>query len=278
MDFLHAFRRNVSDNVVYEYDGSNEGDFGFVVSQKFPATKTEATLKEVIDKFFEDIDSILLSTIGELGAVFSPGAVTVRFDFPDAVKVPCEQYFHYFVQFLKDAGVGATGDFKHDAGGVLFTVTPTDPSEALDKIRQALAVYLRIPANPGMILAPDYNQPLEVQRFIGEIQHLQSQLTYANLALRTQEMAIRSKEAIIEAKNETIGTMHIALRRQPVQEITASVFVDSVREVVGESKKQDCETILGGAVEITKYEGDGFNVNTAQVFRWMKGLFAKKPK
>jgi hypothetical protein len=32
------------------------------------------------------------------------------FDFPEPVKVPCQQYLLYFVQFLKDVGVEATAE------------------------------------------------------------------------------------------------------------------------------------------------------------------------
>ena len=48
------------------------------------------------------------------------------FEFPDAVRVPCEQYLLYFAQFLRDLGVEASSELRHEVGMVLFSVTPTD--------------------------------------------------------------------------------------------------------------------------------------------------------
>ncbi len=74
--------------------------------------------------------------------------LNVRFNFPEQFKTPCEQYLLYFAQFLQDLGISATSNLKEEAGKVLFSVTPTDDKEALDKIREALAVYLNLPASP----------------------------------------------------------------------------------------------------------------------------------
>ena len=65
-------------------------------------------------------------------------SVALQFEFPDEVRVSCEQYLLYFAQFLKDLGVGADTAITSEAGHVLFTVTPTNEKEALDRIRDAL--------------------------------------------------------------------------------------------------------------------------------------------
>jgi hypothetical protein len=59
-----------------------------------------------------------------------------------------EQYLLYFVQFLEDLGIHATADLQEQARGVLLTVTPQDGREALERIREALDVYLQIPRSP----------------------------------------------------------------------------------------------------------------------------------
>jgi len=87
-------------------------------------------------------------TIASLTSKLDTGSVSMFFDFPEAVKIPCEQYLLYFAQFLKDLGVEANTALSHEAGQVLFRVTPSDETEALEKIRTALDVYLHLPSSP----------------------------------------------------------------------------------------------------------------------------------
>src|SRR5207248_1798988 len=75
-------------------------------------------------------------------------SVVMSFDFPEEIKVPCEQYLIYFAQFLKDLGVEANTSLTHEAGQVLYTVTPINKHQALDKIYQALNVYLHLSSSP----------------------------------------------------------------------------------------------------------------------------------
>src|SRR5215213_4701390 len=51
------------------------------------------------------------------------------FNFPEAVKIPCEQYLLYFATFLKDLGINAASNLQEEAGKVLFSVTPTEDIE-----------------------------------------------------------------------------------------------------------------------------------------------------
>jgi hypothetical protein len=77
----------------------------------------------------------------------SGGSVVKLFKFPPAIKTACEQYLLYFGQFLKDLGIDAETELKEEASRVLFTVTPTDKSKALDSIREALNCYLQMPSS-----------------------------------------------------------------------------------------------------------------------------------
>jgi transcriptional regulator with XRE-family HTH domain len=72
-------------------------------------------------------------------------SLITRFDFPEEVREACIQYLVYFTRFLKEAGIEATSEVLQKAGQTLFTVTPTDATVALSKIREALDIYLQIP-------------------------------------------------------------------------------------------------------------------------------------
>jgi hypothetical protein len=78
----------------------------------------------------------------------NPNTLISFFKFPDSIQIPCEQYLLYFVKFLHDIGIEASADIKHEAGKVLFSVTPVNEKDALETIYQALKLYLQLPENP----------------------------------------------------------------------------------------------------------------------------------
>lgn len=124
-------------------------DYGFAFSYSGEVATNSGTIAESSYWFTEIIHRLHTQSLDALEK--SNNSVLTRFKFPDPVKVPCEQYLLYFAQFLKDAGVDASVDLKREAGGVLFSVTPKDSSEALSKIRQALDLYLHMPSNPNSL-------------------------------------------------------------------------------------------------------------------------------
>ena len=126
-------------------------------------------------------------------------SVEVILDLPEPVRVACEQYLLYFVQFLKDLGINVSSELKHDAGQVLFSVTPDDKDDALDKIRAALELYLNLPSSK-LVGTASVDNAIEIQRLVANVQHLQGQLVLA--------------QAIIQAKDATIQSNQLTISRQ----------------------------------------------------------------
>jgi hypothetical protein len=60
------------------------------------------------------------------------------------------------------------------------------------------------------------------------------------------------------------------------QRLSGDVMMESIKNVTPKPPDEDKETVLGGIVEITKYEGKGVNVNFAEIFRRLKEYLAKK--
>jgi hypothetical protein len=181
------------------------------------------------------------------------------FNFPDSVRIPCEQYLLYFIQFLRDIGIEATANITHEAGNVLFSVTPTSNSDALKMIRQALYIYLQLPTNPAFSNYLTIPTEPQVQQLIANIQHLKGQLMLAN--------------AVIEAKNATIQLQQQSIQQQSF--VTTAILQESVRYLSKGADGKDKEDILGGAISLTKLEGKGFEVNIPYIFRWIKKILGK---
>ena len=142
----------------------------------FLATSNRSRIRDSIDELHAVMLTLHQHAVTALVEKVGTRSVAMSFDFPDAVKTSCEQYLLYFVQFLRDVGVEATAELREHAGRVLFSVTPKDESEALDKIREALEVYLRLPSAVGVNAAASMSTDLATQQLLANIYHLKSQL------------------------------------------------------------------------------------------------------
>jgi hypothetical protein len=183
-------------------------------------------------------------------------SLDLLFDFPEEVRAPCEQYLLYFVQFLKDLGVEATADLRHEAGKVLFAVTPGNKETALDNIRTALQTYLQLPSSP---LDTDSIAEYEIaaQRLAANVDHFKGQVRLANAELRLA--------------NATIQQQQITIDRL----LTNDVVLKSLNPVETQSADEP-ERLLGGTVALTTFDKYGVRVSLAEVFRKLRRLFSEQ--
>ncbi|ALF54938.1 hypothetical protein ACX27_22300 [Nostoc piscinale CENA21] len=150
------------------YDEHILGGFAVSFKIKNPSLPIQTELEEILSV----LEQIHEKTITNLTLKAQSNAVVVKFNFPDEVKVACEQYLLYFVQFLHDIGIEATAELKEQAESILFSVIPKNKEEALENIKIALGIYLRLPTNPTLntLTFPEHN--IEVQRLVANIYHL----------------------------------------------------------------------------------------------------------
>jgi hypothetical protein len=233
----------------------------YELSLSVPIQDRSITIEAEAQKYSGDLQRLHELTEAALSEKLYGESVVVHFDFPEEVRIPCEQYLIYFVQFLKDLGVEATAELQHEAGQVLFAVTPANQEEALGKIREALQTYLSLAASPVSNLAPlDYE--IAIQRLVSEVQHLQSRISLARAELQLREATIQTQQATI---------MHLSA-------LNEGVMVESLERATLQRNAKDTEEVLGGIVEITKYEGKGVNINLAEIFRRLRQFFSEEKK
>lgn len=164
----------------------------------------ENTIESEISKYIEAVCELLELTEASLMAKLRQESVVMHFDFPEEVRVPCEQYLLYFVDFLKGLGVEATADIQHEAGQVLFSVTPADKTEALDKIHTALKTYLELASSP-ISGQSDPEDEIAIQRLIANVDHLKSQLRLSHVMLRAQETTIQAQQITIANQHRMLS-------------------------------------------------------------------------
>lgn len=194
-----------------------------------------------------------------LSARLRADSVVMYFDFPGEVRIACEQYLLYFVQFLHELGIDAAAELKHDLGGILFAVTPTSAQDALDKVRLALEIYLRLPS--GSIQDASGTDGIEIQRLAANINHLKGQLALAS--------------AIIQTKDATIETQRITIEHQ-LRLSSGEIVLDSLKVSNEPPGAVDKEEIVDGIFSITKYQGKGFELNLAEIVRRLKEFFHRE--
>jgi hypothetical protein len=167
--------------------------FGFSIIIRDPSLPLSEELAHwvgVVHPFLEHARTVLSAEVQR-------DTLITLFDFPPALSTACEQYLLYFVQFLRDLGIEAEGDVRHRANQVLFSVRPQEGAEALDRIREALAIYLQLPSTPGLEVAVG-ESVLQLQ---ANIHHLKGQITLLRAVASANQAEIRA----LDAENQALS-------------------------------------------------------------------------
>jgi hypothetical protein len=230
-------------NHKYQEELLNERvDNKFKPTLKFSSNNlpVEDEIKSELKKVFV-IHQAVLEQLREEG--FSNQLIT-SFNFPEEIKTPCEQYLLYFAQFLRDLGINATSNLKEEAGKVLFSVTPTDDNEALDKIRQALAVYLKLPESP--ISDIEYSENFALMRLQQQVRNLQHSQQMAKTEILSAQFALSLAQQNIDNQDRIIIRQNSLIENQDkvIEKITSkSIMIDSVEK---KEVKEEYEEIYEG--------------------------------
>jgi len=243
--------------------GSNTHQWISYIPRRHPQVKSLIfSIDEHDPAIARDLKLMLIACIMEIRAkAGEPFEQVFRFHFPPHIATVCEQYLLYFSKFLADIGISATNDIKHEAGQILFSVTPNDPDEALDKIREALHTYLRLPA---IVDNNDFSidQDPTVQQMAANIQHLRGQLMLAAATIRANEAALQSKDISISMLMSQSGPSDILI---------ASALPDP------SAKPVDTEQFLGGLIKIGDAEigRSGVKISLAEIYRRLRERYRK---
>lgn len=225
---------------------------------EIPIVDQEAPIAELLDQWTPVIEGLLTDVERDLTASMRPDSLVALFDFPVDVRVACEQYLLYFVEFLKDIGVEAQADLTHDAGRVLFSVTPRDGLQALDRIREALEAYLELPASKDLGDMSSLAADPRVQQLVANLQHLKGQLYLAAAAL--------------QLKDATIAQLSMARDVVRPKTISGEVLQSSLRLIDSSASPHvDEEEIISGVVSISQYKAKGVTINLAEIYRRLRG-------
>jgi len=227
----------------------------------------DLTVREIFNLVIDDLRNALKNAFEEINQNNKRLSLTTTFfNFPEEVRVPCEQYLLYCTEFLRDLGISATSDIKHQAGEVLFSVTPTNPDQALAKIKIALDAFLSLPKSE-IVINPDSEFEIAMLKVKANIDHLNSQLSLAKAEIRVKEREIQAFEATLETKDISIEFLREKLNQQ--KRLLNGEIAEGIIDVEPKTK-EDKEEFFDGVFALTQYEEKGVRVNLAQLYRKLK--------
>jgi hypothetical protein len=216
--------------IIYQYVNQIDIDGQFNIGDE--------TIADFIDKYIYEIEKIDQEVYIHLLELNPAKVLVSEFLFPEQIKSSCEQYLIYFVKFLQDLGISANSNLKEEAGKVLFSVTPTDDIEALDKIREALALYLHLPESPII-----YNESFAAMRLQQQIENLQHSQRMTEREIRSSERELRLAQTVIEHQDKLILQKDTVIGQQNkiIEKITStSIMMDSLEN------KEEFEKVFDG--------------------------------
>ena len=255
-EFKNAFGMTLNNNT-----GVSLIDDGDVLSFEVAYDEADPRIGHFIAK------SMLVAErlISETEANLKGETLTAYFDFPDEVAVACEQYLVYFVKFLKDLGVGAKADLRHEAGQLLFSVKPDSTEQALENIREALNIYLQLPANPNIgMMMPVGDIP--TQQLVANVQFLQG-------GLRLAYATIQQQETTIQQRQETITNQASIIKLQQ-QILSGEIVSQSLRPAPTKQSSEDRAELFNGIVTLTKVEKFGVELSLAKILKKLQARFS----
>ena len=177
--------------------------------------------------------------------------VQLKFNFPKEVKTACEQYLMYFGQFLQDIGVETLTKISEGVEETVFSVIPTDKSQALNRIREALAIYLNLPTIIDYGSSFGIMESIEIQRMQANVQYMQGQMLLARATIQQQSLTIDQQRTIIEQNIASFNILNTSLK----------------------SAKNMTEPLLGNIVLIKALDLKVIQINLPEIYRILKKFF-----
>lgn len=156
----------------------------------------------------------------------------------------------YFTQFIADLGIFVDIEIKEELNHTLFKVIPKDKNESLEKIREALNIYLTAPSDQNFQVQLADQPDIAAKQWEANFYHLKSQPSLAN--------------SINQAKDATIETLQLS-----------NYQYKQLLESHSRKKEFDEEELLKGIVSLKKFEGKGFSIDFAELFRRLKRRFRR---
>ncbi len=186
-----------------------------IISNRANPDWTDAVFEgTILDGFIfntipDDLKGKYKDTLVVSNVIVDEEGVKASFEFPEHLRTACEQYLQYFGEFLNDFGTSAEIAVRRKGQETLFSAIPENKETALEKVQEALAIYLSVPAASEADLNQLEVQTPEQQMAINRLQvqrsFLESQISLKNTELQAKNAELQAQQATIRATEKTIA-------------------------------------------------------------------------
>lgn len=231
-----------------KYFEDNDG-FDHIFGIEYFIFDTDSLIISIIDDAFTILSKLVEETNERLISTIDKDTILTYFQFPEEIKTACKQYLIYFTQFIADIGISVDTEIKEEAKKTLFKIIPRDKTQGLKLIQEALEIYINAPSSMEFqIQIANYND-VSIRQWEANIYHLKSQLALANSILQSHQATIES----LQLSNYQYRQLLELKNNKP--------------------KNDNEEDIIKGIVSLKKYDGKGFSIDFAELFRRLKRSF-----
>ncbi len=167
-------------------------------------------------KLQNDLKEKYKDTLVVNNVIVDQEGVNAFFEFPEDIRTACEEYLMYFRQFLKDQALTAEVMVKNEGKSTLFSVKPSDRGEALEKVQEALGIYLNLPqaseSDLKVLEETNFKQHMALVRLKQKCQMFKSQAEVFQSEANTLKELVKTKEEVVRAKQQTIDIVQHDLK------------------------------------------------------------------
>ncbi len=179
--------------------------------------------------------------------------VVAKFNFNKESLHAYSAYISYFIEFLKDIGIDAAGEFKHDSDSIVLSISPNNKDIALTNISEALSAYLKLPSisiETDLVSNLDPISEFKFEKLRSEIERLKS-------SLRVSEALVKYQDTLISHHETNKSVVSINSRKNDIIDGLSYVYVDD--------KEQEKKSFLGGGIKLGVFTKFGVDFDLSKI-------------
>ncbi|MDF4434304.1 hypothetical protein P3441_22110 [Vibrio parahaemolyticus] len=223
-------------------------DFGACIFFDVDPSNWNQGLVLGIEKIKQYIDDAVADSERVLALGGYTNQIVASFNVSPMYQQACSSYLHYFTEFLRDMGVNADSKLDSSDGKILLSITPRTKEESLQRIAEALSLYLNSSEVNTDSIVPTNLDPLtefKIDKFKGEIDRLK-------VNLRSAEAIIKYQDSLLVSRNDDSSQ----LPRTPIE---------GLYEVQIDEYKQDKKEFLNGGIKLGVFSKAGIEFDWSRL-------------
>ena len=183
-------------------------------------------LSNIVEKVIEEVLAVYDNTLHNFDI---KNRFEATFNLPEEYQSILKPYMLYFEEFLHDLCIDSDVNIRKEGEDTILSVEPKDKDEALEKIANALKMYLSAPIVASNVnLEQKLQMQVALQKLHAECSHMESQLLLKTAMLNTHQQQLVVHDEII---GETKRILVEAGVKPEIITQNNTILLDSLKEI-----------------------------------------------